>query len=164
MKKPVYGRVVASRHADVDFRQLKNGVLDAPQKVQRAKIEEMIINVDEHRLENLVPDRPSEYRDYAEELAPQIADPVARDLARRLLLLAAYHSSQLTENQAGLDILSNDSRQGFQQSALEMLIKLARSEMSSDDWRSCVSSFARAKSRIHSCYRNGINQRTIKRS
>ena len=46
--------------------------------------------LDGKRLEGLSPDNPKAYRDYAEELARQKADPEARYTAMRLYLIAAH--------------------------------------------------------------------------
>jgi hypothetical protein len=50
--------------------------------------------LDRKRLEGLSRDNPTAYRDYAEELARQTADPEARDTAMRLYLIAAYLDPQ----------------------------------------------------------------------
>lgn len=55
----------------------------------RSKVK-IIHQVDRRRLEALRRDDPSAYREYAEELAKQKADPEAVDLAMRLFLVAAY--------------------------------------------------------------------------
>jgi hypothetical protein len=54
----------------------------------RANIK-ILHRIDLNRLAHLSRDNPRAYRDYAEELAGQDADPEARALARRLYLLAA---------------------------------------------------------------------------
>lgn len=69
---------------------------------------------DTKRLSSLSPERISEYRDHAEELAAQKIDPEARELAIRLLLIAAY----LGDKQDEIAIVD---------SALASLIPLARS-------------------------------------
>jgi hypothetical protein len=56
---------------------------------ERGKIK-IIHQLDRNRLENLSSDVPKGYRDYAEELALQKNDPEAKDMAMRLLLIAAY--------------------------------------------------------------------------
>jgi hypothetical protein len=59
----------------------------------RAKVK-IIHQLDVKRLEKLSRDNPRAYRDYAEELAGQEADPEARYVARRLYLLAAHLDPQ----------------------------------------------------------------------
>ena len=71
---------------------------DGKEKVQdydRAHVAiKIIYQLDRNRLEKLSKDNPKAYRDYAEELAAQIADPEAKDMAMRLFLMAAYLDPQ----------------------------------------------------------------------
>lgn len=55
----------------------------------RTKVK-VLHQVDRKKLEKLAPDQPKGYRDYAEELATQKADPEARITAIRLFLIAAH--------------------------------------------------------------------------
>jgi hypothetical protein len=50
----------------------------------------MIHTVDPARLASLDPDRPQDYREYADELAEKKLDPEARDAALRLYVIAAH--------------------------------------------------------------------------
>src|SRR5260370_21218881 len=67
---------------------------DGKEKVNeydRAQVKITIIHqLDGKRLQELSKDNPKAYRDYAEELAGQPADPEAKDMAMRLFLIAAY--------------------------------------------------------------------------
>jgi len=58
-------------------------------RIARDDVELLVITIDEERLEKLNPGDLHAYRDYAEELAAQQKDPLARDLAIRLYLIAA---------------------------------------------------------------------------
>lgn len=54
------------------------------------QVESVIATVSPERLAALSPDRPQDYRNYAEELAEKREDPEARQTARRLFHIAAY--------------------------------------------------------------------------
>src|SRR2546425_1111838 len=54
----------------------------------------IIHQVDRNRLEKLATDNPKAYRDFAQELTKQTADPEAKDMAMRLFLIAAYLDPQ----------------------------------------------------------------------
>jgi len=56
----------------------------------RSQIDDILIAVSKERLESLSPDKPEDYRDYAEELAEKRKDPDARAASLRLYLIAAY--------------------------------------------------------------------------
>jgi hypothetical protein len=56
---------------------------------EKRQIEDFIRTVDAKRLAELSPEKPSAYRDYAEELAEKKADPDARAAALRLYVIAA---------------------------------------------------------------------------
>ncbi len=58
--------------------------------VQRAEIDVMIVSVAPERLAALNPEKPQDYRDYADELSEKREDPEARNAAIRLYLLAAH--------------------------------------------------------------------------
>ncbi len=57
---------------------------------EKRNIEDFIRTVDARRLAELSPERPSAYRDYAEELAEKKVDPDARAAALRLYVIAAH--------------------------------------------------------------------------
>jgi hypothetical protein len=113
---PVFGKLVSSNDTEVVFRAYENGQLQPGTKLQKSLVEQLVVNFDATRLEGLDPSQPNAYRDYAEELIPQSDDPVARQLARRLLLIAAFQSSRQTD--------SSDT----QNAAMKMLVQLADSE------------------------------------
>lgn len=56
----------------------------------RSQIDDILIAVSKERLEGLSPDKPEDYRDYAEELAEKRKDPDARATSLRLYLIAAH--------------------------------------------------------------------------
>lgn len=92
---PMSGQIVASLTGTdkIEFRSFRNGSFERKQSFSASEIEFQIKNIDASRLESLDPKRPNEYREYAEELAVQKNDTAARQLARRLYLLAAAHST-----------------------------------------------------------------------
>lgn len=55
----------------------------------RGEVDDVILTVAVDRLEKLDPAKPTDYRDYAEELAEKREDPEARETALRLYLIAA---------------------------------------------------------------------------
>ncbi len=93
---PMSGRIVASLTGTdkIEFRSFRNGSFERKQSFAASEIEFLVRNIDSTRLESLSPKRPNEYREYAEELAVQKNDMAARQLARRLYLLAAAHSTE----------------------------------------------------------------------
>jgi hypothetical protein len=87
----VGGYFVRDDGAKLVIRVLTADGKDKISEYDRAKIKFKIIHqLDRKRLEALSRDNPKAYRDYAEELAGQDADPEARATAMRLFLIAAY--------------------------------------------------------------------------
>jgi hypothetical protein len=84
----VSGYLVREDDRKVIIRTQNNEGQETVHEYNRAKIK-ILHQVDGKRLEALSPDNPKGYRDYADELARQEADPEAKYLARRLYLLAA---------------------------------------------------------------------------
>ena len=90
--QPTFGRIISKNETGIRFQVY---LQDKPTNVVNLKlgsIVQVIKNFDETRLETLSPEDVAAYRGYAEELIPQKQDPVARQLAQRLLLIAAFHS------------------------------------------------------------------------
>lgn len=79
------------------------------------QVESFVRNFDAARLERLDPSQPQAYLDYCEELLPQAQDPIARELAVRLALIAAWKSSG-----------------ALRKSSLRLLVTAARNESESD--------------------------------
>jgi hypothetical protein len=69
--------------------QLPDGELRT-RDILRSDVDDVIVTVSTERLEGLTPDKPTAYRDYAEELAEKRRDPEAAAVSLRLYLIAAY--------------------------------------------------------------------------
>ncbi len=107
----VFGRVVSQRDDAIIFDQRVGRTTEYRNRtILKSEILQVVVNIQPARLEALTPDRPREYRDLAEELAPQKLDPEAQDLALRLYLIAAYLGDA-----------------GLRRDALRGMIRLARS-------------------------------------
>lgn len=117
---PRFGQIESVGPDFFEFRPFKNGRLGVVESIPKTSIEQFVDNIDQVRLSNLNPSQPSQFRDYAEELASQAKDPVARSLARRLFLIAAAQSYP--------NSLSLKQQSDIQLSALEGILKLAESE------------------------------------
>jgi hypothetical protein len=89
--KRVYGYFVRDDGKKLTIREYSADGKEKETEFDRAKTKIRIIHqLDRSRLEELTKARPKAYRDFAEELAEQKADPEARDTAMRLYLIAAY--------------------------------------------------------------------------
>jgi len=110
LTSPLIGKVTQN---DAEGIVLK---FDSPQQgvtqilIPRSEVIEHIVTVSPSRLEALKDGDWPQYRDYAEELAGYRLDPQAHQLAIRLYLIVAYHSTQ-----------------ELQASAFRALIEIARS-------------------------------------
>ena len=115
--KPLFGQIVSKTAEQIGFQVFEDGKPGRIEKIDRSRIEQLISNIDTQRLEQLSPDKPADYRDYAEELASQRADPAARQLAHRLYVIAAANSEG--DHQTAVEIRN---------SALAGLISIADSD------------------------------------
>jgi hypothetical protein len=122
---PVYGRIIEQTEQTVVLDEISGSDLFASKRVEFAtnEIQLIIKNFDERRLADLDPADLSAYRDYAEELAAQQADPVARGLAIRLLMIVAYGAGD------------SASGQSMKRGALKGLMDLARNERETQGFR-----------------------------
>lgn len=91
---PLRGYLIDKNDVRVIVEELRPNGETSERILPLSGIDEMIIAVDAARLETLTPDKPEEYRDYAEELAEKREDPDARRTAIRLYLIAAYLQPQ----------------------------------------------------------------------
>lgn len=102
--EPVYGYLVSADDSTV--------VIDVPQpdgkltrtSYLRDRVEDLLITVDTERLAGLSPDEPLGYLQYAEELSIKKQDPEARDVARRLFLIAGSLAPQVHGRLAALGL------------------------------------------------------------
>lgn len=101
--RTVYGRIIEQSDT-IRFRPTdKNGTLGKIETVPANEVIAVRINIDPSRLKQLSVQSGSarKYIEYAEELAAEHRDPVARSMAWRLFLLAAAHGT-VTETQSAL--------------------------------------------------------------
>lgn len=115
--QPIFGQIVAADHQEVQVLVFENGEWSNQQSISRQTIELTVKNFDEQRLSRLSPADPHAYRNYAEELAVQSKDPAAKQLARRLFLLAAA----LAENEDTDNPTEPGNESSLQQGALRGL-------------------------------------------
>jgi hypothetical protein len=89
-RAPIKAALVSQDSEKVVYRETLPDGSSVERVIHRVEIDDMIITVSEQRLASLTPDRPSGYRDYADELAEKREDPDARETAIRLYLIAAW--------------------------------------------------------------------------
>jgi hypothetical protein len=110
---PVGGYLVSEDGKKLKIKTLVEGGREKFTEYELSKIK-IIHRVDNSRLEKLNKDDPKGYFEYATELADRklAADPEARDLARRLFLIAAYLDKRQFGNEALLNMGSLASTPG----------------------------------------------------
>lgn len=121
--EPLFGQVISQSNDQIQIRLLNNGAYSATQTISLKQIDSLVINIDRQRLEKLTPDRPKEYREYAEELGSQTKDLAAIRLATRLYVLAADNSKGEQRYGALLGLASLATDDG-QKRKYEMLLRL----------------------------------------
>ncbi len=109
---PLYGIVQSDDGQALTLLKTTNGTDFESVVLQRSEIKMVLVNIDSKSLEALAPDEPQSYFEQAEVLVSQKKDPVARQLAIRLFLIAANHASEKV----------------LQESAIRNLISLARTK------------------------------------
>ena len=102
--KPITGHLVRQNDREVVVRDESAGLRELV--IPRGDIEDLIETVSAARLEALDPNRPQEYREYAEELAEKKLDPEARLMAVRLFQIAAWLDPAKTGHGALLGLVS----------------------------------------------------------
>ena len=88
-KEPIHGYLIKEDGKGVHVRRVSVGGSKV-EIVPLSKIEFINRPLDAERLGQLAPDKPDDYRQYAEELSEQKVDPEARELAIRLFLISAH--------------------------------------------------------------------------
>jgi hypothetical protein len=88
--QPIAGYLVRETDREVVLRQPREAGRTEDVLIPKTEIEDLIHTVDPARLASLDPDRPQDYREYADELAEKKLDPEARDAALRLYVIAAH--------------------------------------------------------------------------
>ncbi|PQO36680.1 hypothetical protein [Blastopirellula marina] len=114
--EPIAGYLESSDNQTIRLRIPASAGEDVHQTIDRSEIELLLQPVTADRLEQLSPDNPKAYREYAEELVEKKSDPDARETATRLFLIAAYLDPQKEGRSAllGMTPLMNDA-QGVRQ-------------------------------------------------
>ena len=133
---PMAGQIISQTESQIKFRPFIDGAYQNAQTFTVEEIEQSIVTLDRQRLEKLDPNKPAEYRDYAEELAAHVSDPAAIDLARRLYLLAAYHSSGAIRSGSisGLISLANSDANRRQLKMLQLIDNPQFSNFEAHEW------------------------------
>ncbi len=110
--EPLYGRLVEQDAGGGIVFQVHSSDPTGGRRLEVASNEvvALVVNIETGRLEQLDPANPEGYRDYAEELAAQKADPEARELAIRLYLIVLVSGDDAMQRSAlsGLTPLSRD--------------------------------------------------------
>jgi hypothetical protein len=88
--EPTRGRLIRESATDVTIEESLPGGLTRERTIPRTQIEDSIDPISPERLAALSPDKPQEYRNYAEELAEKRVDPDAQAAAIRLYLIGAW--------------------------------------------------------------------------
>lgn len=94
VEEPVTGYLESSDDQTIRLRIPATAGEDVHQTIDRSEIELLLQPVSASRLEQLSPDNPQAYREYAEELVEKKSDPDAMETATRLFLIAAYLAPQ----------------------------------------------------------------------
>ena len=109
---PIYGIVESSDEQQIVFRETVDGQKFSARTIQRSSIETLVINHDPQQLAKLPSGQWETWLSLAETLHAQKKDPVARNLAIRVLVI----------------VVANSERENQRQTAIEELVSLARSE------------------------------------
>lgn len=94
VEQPIGGYVIREDAETLVIREILANGKASERTLRKSELADVIVTVRRERLEQLRPDRPQEYRDYAEELAEKRRDPEARDTALRLFVIAAWISPE----------------------------------------------------------------------
>ncbi|PQO46161.1 hypothetical protein [Blastopirellula marina] len=93
-EQPIAGYLESSDDKQIVLRVPVPGGEAVHRTIERAQIDLLLQPVNPARLEELSPDNPTAYREYAEELVEKTADPDAVETATRLFLIAAHLDPQ----------------------------------------------------------------------
>ena len=106
-EKPFYGIVESSDASAISFRRTTDGTTYELVSLDRKSVESIVTNFDSLRLASLLPEDWQSWIEYSEELISQKQDPVARNLAMRLLVIVIGNSSDVNQRDAALaDLIS----------------------------------------------------------
>ncbi len=119
--QPFFGIVDAADDQQISFRQTDDGKSFESRKITQSSVRVVVINHDEQRLAALTQGNWQSWLDYAEELDSQKRDPVARNLAIKLLIVVVAHSDDREQREVALSKLVSLSRSEEERSKLEQL-------------------------------------------
>lgn len=98
--EPVFGLIDSEDDSVIRFAEFQQSDQSfTSREFNRQDVKSIVQTIDPDRLEKLSIDRLEDYRNYAEELHAFRADPVARQLAIRLVLVSMYHARKTNGNQ-----------------------------------------------------------------
>ena len=92
--KPIAGYLESADDKQIILRIPVPGEEGVRRTIERSEIDLLLQPVNPDRLEQLSPNNPAAYREYAEELVEKKADPDAIETATRLFLIAAHLDPQ----------------------------------------------------------------------
>lgn len=118
---PIFGIIKSSNDQSIVFDQTSDGKTFETVTLARNAISSTIVNYDSERLSSLVGGDWKPWGEYAEELISQKQDPVARNLAMRLLVIIAGNSKNSRQRQSALNDLIALAEDDSQREKLLML-------------------------------------------
>ena len=118
---PVYGIVDSSDDQSIVFKQTSDGTTFETITIARKTVSSIVVNYDSQRLSSLVHGDWQSWHDYAEELFSQKQDPVARNVAMRLLVVIAGNSKNGRQRNAALNELVELAQNDQQREGLQTL-------------------------------------------
>ena len=120
-QQPVYGIVDSVGQKQINFRQTTDGQTFQSRKINRRSIATVVINYDASRLSSLAYGDWKPWLELAEELDSQKQDPVARNLAIRLLVIITANSGNLDQRRNAMDSLVSLARNKTEQKQFNRL-------------------------------------------
>ena len=126
--EPIFGIVESSDAQQVMFRQTSDGQEFTLRFIKRTDIQTMVVNHDPQTLASLQPGDWDDWLRLSEELYSQRRDPVARDLAMRLLIVVAGNSDHDAERRSAFAALLPLARSDVEREQLMQLRYLETGE------------------------------------
>ena len=132
----LHGRVVSRSTTSIQWLAWDGSAFGEMREIDRNQVAATHVNFDSARLNQLTPERPTGYLEYAEELAMQTTDPTALRLAKRLYWLAALHGNSSKPSErwvvtSGLTGLRQLESNGSRKQELNILLALKSGRLTS---------------------------------
>lgn len=102
---PLFGIIESSDQQSIVFKKTADGSTFESVAISKDRISSVVVSFDVQRLSSLVHGDWQPWQDYAEELFSQKQDPVARNLAIRLLVIIVGNSKGTRQRDAALNDL-----------------------------------------------------------